>query len=258
MTSSLFKEHYQIDIEAAIAKYRAASQIDHKGLRGRAREIFVSDILQKVLPPDVVTGSGKIVDSIGGMWAQCDVVVYGKRILPPLMLDLVTGLFSIEACLYAVEVKSTLTASELDSSVKGFRRLLGLRPIKEALRPIPVLFAFDTDLSGSGCGKSELDRYAEKDPDAYTQPAISVICVAGRGYWWFSDKDKGGDGLAWRSLPSQDYYQEVLAFVGRFANTIYPALDDRAKVPFGKYVLEEHKPPLLRNPNRMKRESKTI
>jgi len=52
------------------------SQLEHRGLKGMAREgSIVEEFLRKYLPPTVATGHGEIVSSDGGVSNECDVVV---------------------------------------------------------------------------------------------------------------------------------------------------------------------------------------
>jgi hypothetical protein len=207
------------------------------GLLGVVREIFVADLLKPLLPPGFEIGRGQIIDSKGGYSAECDVIVYNRAILPPILYDEKVGLFPLEACIYAIEVKSTLTSEELDDTIRKSRKLWSLTPMAEGdFRPRPALFAFNSDLTS----KSELERYLEKDPQPYAapnsnpNPACLITCVVGRSYdFWHGEKS------AWRSTPRQDEFDEVVGFLSGVVNTLVRYTEGRKGLPFGLYLMHD-------------------
>jgi len=232
MTNTNFSNHFKISVKSALARYKAAKGIDHLGLRGKIREILAEDLISPILPPGSAIGNGKIVDTRDNSSPECDIILYHRNILPPLLFDQRTGLFPIEACLYAIEIKSKLTATELDDTINKFQKLWSMKPMRQDTRPIPVLFAFETDLSGKQ--KTEFERYLEHDSNGLSQPIVPVICVVGSGYWFFNYPKK-----EWNYFPSRKDRQEVLDFIGGVANTISKEWVKRLQAPFGNYIIEE-------------------
>ena len=193
-------------VQAAIGAARAVTGVGHKGLKGQLREILVKDLFPPLLPTDIGLGTREIVTEDDHHSDQQDIVMYDRRILPPVTLEQTTGIFPIESVLYAIEVKSILTAAELRSSHASATALSHLtygpgkfdeddQPIcTEVAKLIYTVFAFGTDLRVHE--KSDLDRYCEilsGEP-----PAIKAICVVGSGYWYWSPKKGGwlGGGFA--------------------------------------------------------------
>jgi hypothetical protein len=227
MPNTVFRNEFRTRVRTALDRAKSAGLLDHPGLTGRAREVFVKDLLKPILPPYVELGSGKIADSEDRLSAEVDVVIYSAATLPPLLLDVGFGVYPAEACIYAIEVKSTLTADQLRGSINKHRQLQQLRYLPSALNQIyqpigspsspviPALFAFASDLVSGG--KGELERYRDLDPDADARPAIPVLCVAGRGYWWFKQNEPAEKWI--NHLPTEDN-EEVIDFLGGIANTI--------------------------------------
>ena len=80
----------------------------------------------------------------------------------------------VEAVKYNFEVKSTLNATELKTTIvkfENFKSIGGHSPT--------VLFSFSSDIKGS-----ELSRYQKNDDYFFTNPAVSVLCVSNKSYYY--------------------------------------------------------------------------
>lgn len=197
--NSVFKNNFQRNVASAISDAHAASDVAHPALTGQVREILVSRMLRPVLISEVNIGTGKIVNSQGKLSKQIDVILYASQILPPSLYDEKTGLFPIESCLYSIEVKSKLNATNLKEAIDKAVSVHSLpvlqsehwtgTTIVKSGTPLPVntLFAFSSDLTNGG--KSEIERYRELDKNANTKPAFQAICVIGKGYWYHANKN---------------------------------------------------------------------
>jgi len=249
MANPSFRDELIKEIRAALQSFKNAARIDHSGLKGLVREILTEKLLQPILPPGVEIGNGKITDSLGNLSAQSDLIIYSRATLPPLIYGRSTGLYPVEACLYAIEVKSALNSQELKNSIENFKRLRTLqylpsfypfnfvRPIGPACSfVIPALFAFSTDLVKGG--KSEIDRYFDIDSSAHEAPIIPVICVAERGYWWFQSDDSG---KKWHYYPPSDEHDEIIDFFGGVANSVPIEILKKGQPYYGNYVITPRK-----------------
>jgi len=246
MANEIIRQEFLISVHNAIVRARNVSEIDHAGVRGHAREIFLQNLLKPILPPYVEIGSGKIADSKGTLSAETDVIIYSRQTLPPLLYKHDFGIYPAEACVYAIEVKSKLTATEIQSTIEKFKRLRELiylppalnhlyQPTGRVMPPvIPLLFAFDSDLSVSG--KDELERYRNLDQEANVSPIIPVFCVAGRGYWWFKPNEPAEKWIKY--LPTDDN-EEVVELIGGIANTIPDQVIAKGHPRFGQYIIRE-------------------
>jgi hypothetical protein len=224
-------------VKGAIASALAASKISHQGLKGEVLEILISDLFIPLLPSDISVGSGLIVECEGGTLSnQVDLILYDKSILPPLLFNKRQGIFPIEAVLYAIEIKTTLTRAELEKSHSDAKKLNSFSYIasEEAAQQDPtkiervrsVVFALKTDLASGG--QSEIERY--KDIYGEDQAFIRAICVVNQGYWY-------DDGKMWLNYRTSGEFDEVLAFIGGVTNTYRSIARSRGYPRLGNYVV---------------------
>lgn len=174
---------------------RALGSVAHNGLKGALREVVVRDLIQPLLPPGFLVGSGQIISAWGQLSGQIDIVVADGRVLPPILFERAQGFFPIEAVVATIEVKSVLTSTELQLAhasalkVSSFIHASplgqqGHLPEQKVEHVISFLLAFSTDLAPGG--KSELQRYGEKY--CASEPSIRALCVVGRGFWVRNDE----------------------------------------------------------------------
>ena len=233
------------EVMNALQSFANIGTVDHSGLKGRIREIITEKLLKPLLPPGVETGSGKIIDSQGNQSAETDIIIYSRLTLPPLIYGHSTGLYPVEACIYSIEVKSILNATELQDTLKKVRRLRNLRYL-ESFYPhnfinpigpacsfvIPALFAFSSDLSEDGI--SEIQRYRKYDRNADTEPLIPVMCIPKKGYWHFNYQETGKKWI--HHSPTQDF-DEIVDFIAGFANTVPVEIIKKGQPYYGHYIM---------------------
>jgi hypothetical protein len=229
-----YRDLYLLRVRSAIAAAQAARGVAHHGLRGLFREIFVRQLLRPLIPIHIGLGTGEIVTAHGQHSSQQDVVMYDTRVLPPFLADPSVGLFPLESVLYAIEVKSTLTADGLrqahDSAQQidefdyepGFHSFFN-EPVESPIwQVIPTLFAFDSDLNPQG--RNEIDRYRDIEKG---EPPLKAICVVGRGYWyWDAYREE------WGVWPRTYEFEEVVGYLSGVMNT------------YGRIALTRGFPPL--------------
>jgi hypothetical protein len=254
VSNELFREIVSSKIDAAIDEAKNASGLDHPGVKGSIREITLKNLFKPLLTAIADLGTGTIVDSKGNQSQETDVIIYSKDILPPIIFydrsD--TGIYPIDTCIYAIEVKSKATAQNFRDAiakagtlrkmiyVSGFLDPNG-RPIQHEVTPIvPAFFAFDSDLTETG--KSELERYLELDLHGKIEPLIRAICIVGRGYWYFQPQTiRDGfstyvKGTWWYWEPSSKH-EEVISFLSGILNTIPRAIASRGRPALGEYLI---------------------
>ncbi|WP_211468433.1 DUF6602 domain-containing protein [Collimonas silvisoli] len=239
------KNQYQAFVRAkiggAIAEARAASSLKHQGVKGTVLEILVARLFRPLLPSDIGIGSGQIIDQMGGnMSTQIDIILYDKSILPPALYDDSTGIFPIEAVLYAIEVKTTLTAKDLaiahDSAtaLRSFGYLPGLKNDDGTLqhhtiqKVRSVVFALGSDLSGKAL--KECLRYEKVYNRKQQSPVLAALCVVGREYSW-------NQGEHWVIYPGTEDYDEVLSFIGGVTNSYREVARSRHYPKLGNYLI---------------------
>ena len=219
-------------VASAIRAARAVNPVSHTVVKGSIREILLRDLFRPLLPSDLGIGTGQIATLDNHLSPQQDVVIYDRRILPPVLFEGTTGLFPVESVLAAVEVKTKLTAEELRTAhdnaaiVNGYTYYHGdeesTRIVKHVMSEV---FALDSDLSS--LSKTEIDRYREID--STDDPPLRAICVVGRGYWFYDGK--------WRFVPPNDDHQEVLRFIVGLFDTFTKIAQTRPHPGLAKYLV---------------------
>lgn len=189
--NTLYRSMVEAAVNTALAAGRHAAELEHKGLRGRAREIFVSDLLSPFLYPSMELCTGVMIDSYGRQSDQTDVIVFDKCIVPPIRYNPAEGTIPCEAVLFAIEIKSVATSGEIRSSIEWARSVKELRFSPSLFRGLVInqinsvpcaLFAFDTDLA-QGSFENEWQRLqtlvAEQDN---LRVPLSALTIATRGH----------------------------------------------------------------------------
>lgn len=246
MANIMYRKLVKDNIDNAIRYAQSASDVDHPGMVGSIREIALKHLFRPLLTDVVDTGTGKIIDSTGNQSKQIDVIIYSKDINPPVLYDegrSDIGLFPAETCLYAIEVKSQASAGELRKAIENAKSVFQMKflsghydkydnPIHHMVQHIvPAFFAFGSDLKEGG--KTELERYLELDCNGRTSPAIRVICVIGKGYWYFRESES-----AWYYWEPTLDHGEVISFLGGILNSIPDHISSRGHPRFGNYLID--------------------
>jgi hypothetical protein len=143
--------------------------------------------------------------------AQQDIIVFDRRILPPVLFEGGPAIIPAESVLATIEVKSTLNATELhkaDENARSVSRLDLALDIETATldkgQPtgtVPytptLLFALESDLTGDGITeKQRYERMIGEKP-----PRLSAICVAGKASWFPVGQAKAGQPHPRTMLP---------------------------------------------------------
>jgi hypothetical protein len=201
--------------------------LPHQSVKGRMRELLVDEFLAPWLPPSCGTGTGTIIDGLGGVrpHTQDDVVIYDRDIMPVVLGShgAKDGVFPFNSVLMRLEVKSTIRAQDVRDFVESSRDLATLRLIASRSLTGPInmlLFGFNTDLK-DGSGNDDLARLTktmvELSVDA-TSGVVAGICVAGRGFWKLCE----GGGREWRKARrSVDELDDLVVFLGCVSNTCF-------------------------------------
>jgi hypothetical protein len=150
--------------------------------------------------------------------------------------DPTIGLFPIESVLYAIEVKSELNASELNTAHRNAAALKSLTytagqyddagaPIHHnLLRLVTAVFAFSTDLTGAKV--SEVERYKRFHGNG--EPPIQQLCVVGRGVWsWYMQE--------WHEILPASPFQEVLMWLSFLMSNVDRISKTRGFPHMGQY-----------------------
>ncbi|NOH82073.1 hypothetical protein F0231_20360 [Vibrio sp. RE86] len=242
MGKNKYQDFLRAKVQGALAEAKAASNLSHQGVKGTILEILISKLFRPLLPSDIGVGTGQIIENhTGKISTQMDIVLYDKSILPPVLFDESTGIFPVEAVLYTIEVKTTLTKQDLriaHDSAKFLNSFLYLPGLKNedgsdkhhSIDKVKsVIFALNTTLTGNRL--TEADRYKSiYYPD--DEPYLVAICVAGDSYWF-------NDGRFWRYHKGEKEYDEVLSLIGGVSNTYKSVASSRHKPDLGNYIISD-------------------
>ncbi len=118
----------------------AQAQIRHMGERGSEREAVLKSFLSAYLPTRYGISSGEIVDYEGNTSHQCDLIIYDHYNCPLLLAGRDVRIFPAESVLAVIEVKSVLSAREIEDSIVKIR---DLKNLTRENGPIPgIIFAY--------------------------------------------------------------------------------------------------------------------
>lgn len=244
--NKLYQDLVRARAAAAVAEARVLRGVDHNGLVGTLREIVVNQLLQPFLPPSMGIASGAVIDHTGKQSRQCDLIVYNRETLPPVLLKEM-GLVPLESALAVIEVKSNLDLGELRKAhenaalIASFQAVPGDRNGDAVPAPLRAVLAFASDLSATG--KTELTRYQELVPDPRLR-RLDQLCVVGRGLWFRRSVDpntvlprEGGSvATEWISWPGTVELDELLGFLTILHNTLPVIAEKRGRPRIGRYL----------------------
>lgn len=176
--------------------YRLSGGVRHDGEKGAFREFFVAELLRPMLPDHFGLGSGVVVEKSGRQSPQVDIVIYDRRLLPPVMLAGDRGIYPIDSVLAVCEVKSRLMAKHYGQILNAagyFRPPAGspnghpdglaiATPFKNeggGFWPLFAVFAYQSTAKT----KSEPERLREKMRMPEDAGTVQLITVLDRGLW---------------------------------------------------------------------------
>lgn len=186
---SAINEFIMSEIETLKILSTARKVIRHQGVKGSSNENLLKNLLIKVVPKKYKIALNSIIqDSDGNQSNEVDIIIYSDDFLPPFFLGEDVGFLPIECVKYAIEVKTTLTKTELKTTIEKFKNL---KKLKNSEDIITTLFAFNSDLSSRKKGrKTELQRYLQEGESYIVDSPLNVICVLDKEYSFFYKEKK--------------------------------------------------------------------
>lgn len=226
MPSKIYRQILNDRIDTFLRDSKSAELVNHLGLRGEIRESGLGKLIADLLPVDWGIGSGKIIDSNDKQSSETDLIIYYKKIFPPIFYKEDKGIFPLESCGFAFEIKTKSNSTEIKSTIEKFNKLKTMEIIRPwsdevpeyRIKPIRVYFALDTDLRE----ESELDRYIKYDSESKYNPAIQIICIVGKGVWFFHNEEDYDDEPTtyWNFSPNKGNHEELIILFGTIINQI--------------------------------------
>ena len=166
---------------------------------------------------------------------QDDVVIHAPDLLPAILPLVDRNIFLLDAVLAHIEVKSTLSAEELQASVTGAISLGSLSTAYEGKRELHAVFAY----SSTAALKSELVRLQEQatrlnwnEPN----PPVSVICVDEKECYMHGSINGGPE--MWHNLTPDSPGDATLAFISCIASEVKRIRDSRQFVEIAMFTYD--------------------
>ena len=176
--------------------YEITSSVEHSGEKGGFREYFVNQLIRPFIPEHFGISSGIVIDADGRQSSQSDVIIYDRRLMPPILKAEGRGIFPIESVLTIIEVKSKLCSSHLldialaaskisprfeSDGTKNPNGMIIKTPgtTKDGIIRYPsfTVFAYESDAEE----KDEYQRLKEQCPESSYY--VNSICVLNKGNW---------------------------------------------------------------------------
>lgn len=244
MANSIVRNKLRARIDGALGEISSSDEIDHTGIRGGAAESAVRELIGDLLPKWAEVGTGKVIDRLGGQSRQIDTALYSSFVLPPVLVHKAGDdlLIPVEACISTVEIKSKLTATELQKAIDNAISVKSLDHIRTRdenghvdppRSPTCCLLALSSDLSEDG--KTELKRYLDRDAKSRIDPALNMICVLGRGIWLFGASKFS---THWQYTPASNEHDEIIDFLSVLANSVPHWRKQAVHIAAGHYFIE--------------------
>lgn len=160
--------------------------------KGNQAESIVRSFLRSYLPRNMDVGHGEVIDTHGNSSSQTDVVITALDHPFTFTAD-EAGLFFIEGLLAVGEVKTRITATELEDGIrksKRFKRLKARPPVgfrvstgQDRFRTsLPFfVFSFESELSLESI-KLQLEEAAARTSSVTTEEMVDAVFVLDRGF----------------------------------------------------------------------------
>ncbi len=238
--SKYIRERIRSDAVGTIASAANQSFVQHKGMRGRFRELLVNNLLQPWLPPYVACGTGMIVDANDNIRksTQEDIILFDRSIVPSALIsqEYQEGVFPTNGVLMRIEVKSKLNRIGLKKALLAASEVHHVT-VQATERNWPgitsALFAFDSDLIDDPTNPHkelqrmidlsyELELVRRVNSGASPFP-IQCLCVAGKGAWGNVKFPSIREDMIWVEADFKKKGDEIIFFVGVISNTCFNA-----------------------------------
>jgi len=240
MSNKIFVKKFINEIDSLLKECDFSETTKRMGTRGDILEEKTAALFARYFPNRCGFGKGQIVDCKEGCSREVDVVIFDKDSLPPTAFgeknknnERIEGIFPVESCWYAIEIKKTLNNTELKKSIINMAEVNSLSSSTVRI-PAKMLFVYSSDLKNSDI-KKEFERYKKLDKNWNKNPAINVICIIGVGYLFSQFTKRNEDNssvLLWRFIRNQSKYYEAVCCIGGMINTI-------SGQNFGNYLFDE-------------------
>ena len=235
---SYILDRLRADAAHTIAVAECEAAIQHPGLRGRLREILISNLLAPWLPPFCKCATGMIIESKNKSRkaTQDDILVIDPSLAPPVFAgaDGPEGVFLFNSVLLRIEVKSTINRKGLSDFIDASSEVAKMQFDKQPecktkfTKPYSILVAFKSDTSSEDWDY-EFHRFCKVAKNKRCPPTlsgfVSAICVVDKGFWFL--KSFGETKRSWCRLDSDIKEDRLVWLIAQASNTAYRAHVER-------------------------------
>ncbi|WP_295216109.1 DUF6602 domain-containing protein [uncultured Brevundimonas sp.] len=173
-----------------------ATNFDHRGLKGNERAAALAAFLTLHLPSVFAVGKGEALDFKDRRTGELDLLIYDRSSAAPIHTGSENVLVPAEALYAVIEVKSVLSAAELETCMAAAKKVRDLRPFKEAFVPAAtegrsqkgrcrcpyIVFAYGSNLGAENWAQKEYARIVEAArKSACDADVIDRVVVLDRG-----------------------------------------------------------------------------
>ena len=133
----MINKFFSVSREMLLNKFELSSLADHSTVLGNAREIFVREFLEKILPTDIEYRTGQITNLERSLSNQCDIILQ-KKSSPRLGLADSNQISFYEYVLSILEIKSYLNKKAIKEAREHIENILklGIENKEAAKNPI--------------------------------------------------------------------------------------------------------------------------
>lgn len=128
----MLNHFFSISRELLLNKYNLSTLAEHKTLLGNAREIFVKEFLENILPSDIEYKTGQITDILGNLSNQCDIILQ-KKSYPRLGVAENNQISFYEFALSILEIKSNFNEEAMKQADKHKKKIMELGKTNEKI-----------------------------------------------------------------------------------------------------------------------------
>jgi len=233
----MLKKIIESNIVTTLDLFNISGNIEHDVEMGGFREFFINSLIRPLIPYHFGIASGIIIDAYGHQSGQCDLIIFDKRLMPPIWEAEGRGIYPIDSVLAVIEVKSTLATKDFNAICSNAKKLSpnttanpnGMRIARpgqldddRTIYPLVCIFAYTSEADF----KDEWKRLVDK-VDEVNAIYIKGITIMNKGVW-----AKIGGQIKKRE--SNDVKQNVIDFLILTLNQLETMANSR-----GKFRLED-------------------
>jgi len=245
--NKLYHDLLSSNIRCILNNSQSIQNIDHNGIKGGLREIFLQNLIRPYLNPSLDICSGKIIDSYNKQSKQIDCIIYDPTIIPPAFLNQLVGIIPYESVLATIEVKTTINNTEIVKCIKNAISVKKLTanwsseingPSGKRLTPYCTVFGYHSDLSSKDEYIRYIDTFEKMKSNGENNNVflpISLFCVANRCSFRCTDA-KDIHNLPFEIIQNNNDYEEIKYFIAWITSVCNYFRTQRGEQFIGNYI----------------------